>query len=320
MSSLLDRINQNMPKQTTATGPQIGQEQVAGVLKAKSGKAAAPGMGAAPQASNLLVDTAKQQATDKLKQIGLVGDIAKQGLQAGFQQQQQQLNLGKQQLATQKEMTLSGLQASEQQAAMARTAREEEARTKRSAEENMKMDVMQSQASTRIREATAQREVALDDLFADFEMSKVDLADRKDAARLHQLGLDLAFSDRVYLDTIDRIGRERMLNNDLQFREESARILLGHNLDMLREDMKWGRSFNAKRRVWERELVEMGLDDALAIARAEIREGNSRAVAEGIGNILSWASADYEEPKQSNAGHMWESLTKDDTTPTEGST
>jgi hypothetical protein len=184
----------------------------------------------------------------------------------------------------------------------------------------MKMDVMQSQASTRIREATAQREVTLDDLFADFEMSKVDLSDRKDAARLHQLGLDLAFSDRVYLDTIDRIGKERMLNNDLQFREESARILLGHNLDMLREDMKWGRSFNAKRRVWERELVEMGLDDALAIARAEIREGNSRAVAEGMGNIMSWASADYEEPKQSNAGHMWESLTKDDTTPTEGST
>lgn len=282
MSSLMQRIEQSMSARPSS-GPQVGQQSIADVLRAKGGKAqtGAP----TPQASSLLQDTAQQQAQDQLRQIDMTGQLAKQGLQAGFAQEKERAALGQEQLAADKRMARSSMQAAEQQAAAERDAREAQARQNRSAEENMRMDAINNQATIQLRQLATQRDVSLDNIFSEFERSNKELQDRRDASQLEQLGFTMAMSDQSYMDEISRIGRQRGLDNDLQFKTEIATMTLGNELSAMADEMSWGRVFNATRREWEEEIAKISLDSAAQIARAEIKAANTQAMWQAVGTV-----------------------------------
>ena len=294
----MDRINMSMSAKPTPS-PQVGQTQIQDTLKAKGGKASMGG--SLPQASALLQDSARQQAQGQMQQSNMLGEISRQGLQAQDQQQQSQFAAAQQGLAVDKEMARSGMQANEQRAAAIRDATEQDFRAKRSADENMRLDALQSTATMNLRDLTTQRKISLDNIFAEQKRSTQELEFRQDGAELEELAFNLALSDRAYMDELDRIGKERMLYSDLNFQEETARITLGEGLDNLRDDMDWGRSFNADRRQWEQEIATISLESAMEIARAEISGNNQRAAWEGIGQMAStgakYATGGYDTPK-----------------------
>jgi hypothetical protein len=289
MSSLMDRINRGMAAKPSTT-PTASQQSIKDVLKAKSGKAST---GSGPQESSLLQQTAQQQAQDNLRQIDMSGAIAAQGLEAGFEQQAQQKQFGQEKIAAQGRMARSNIQAAEQQEAAQREAREQLARTQRTAEENIRMDVIQTTATNNLRKLSNDRQIQFDNIFGEFTRDKKQLADRQDAAELHQLGFEMAMSDRAYTDEINRIGSENRLMNEMNFREESSRIILGNDIDILRDDQEWGRAFNADRRTWEKEIAKISLNSAAQIARAEIKANNTRMQWEAYGNAASTVVDEY---------------------------
>lgn len=289
MASLMDRINQGLTSTPTPTqGP--GQRQIESVLRAKGGKAG--GGAAAPAATGLQAETAQQQAQTQLQQGRLAGALAGAQLREGEQAIAEQKELGEKELASKGKMARAQMQAESALAAQQRQAREEMARAERSADENMKLDQMEARATQRLRELETQRDVAFDDLFAEFDRSNKELAFRKDAAELEQLGFDLALSDRSYLDELNRIGRERMLTNDLQFAQESARITLGDNLEATLEEIDFLKDFNGDRRTYEAELQRMGIDGAMKIIQSATQAANQRALMEGVGE-LAGAGIEY---------------------------
>lgn len=285
MASLFDKISQNLSAQPQASGPQVGQSQIADVLRAKGGRVQAGG--STPTASSLTADTAAQQAQSQLQQQSFQGAMAGAQLKEQAAQQAAQQKLGQKGVESQTRIARGDMQAVDQIASANRQAEEERARASRSAEENMKLDAMEAGMVNQLRSLETRREVALDDIFAEFNQSNESLELRKDQAELEQLGFQLALSDRSYLDTLDRIGREQRLSSDLQFQEESIRLILGEDFQEYLQTSNFERAFNGTKRDWERQLAEINLDDALDMARASMRESQNRQMAEGLGNLMT---------------------------------
>jgi hypothetical protein len=286
--ALFDEISKRLASTERAGGPQVGQSQIEDVLRAKKGRAAGP---QGPAATGLAAQATEQQP-DALAgrlagaQLGAAAEAqkAQQGIQArGLEQQAQ---LGREQLATQGQITHDQLKASEEQA-----------RSRRTAEENMKLDSIQNTATQKLRELTSQRGLALDDMFQGFRQSNQELAFRKDAAELEQLGFTLAMSDRAYLDELNRVGRERQLTNDLRFREEMANLTFGAETAALADDLGFMEELNASNRIWEKELTKLSSGDKLDLARAMIQDSNRRQMWTGVGNIAT-AGLEYNEAKE----------------------
>lgn len=282
MATLMDRINKGMTDTPTqATTSQAGIEKI---LKAKSGKAG--GGASVPAASSLAAETATAQAQSELRQGAFRGALAGAEMQQKSEQISEQKKLGEQALESKGRMAKERMQAESKIAADQRRAREEQARTQRTAEENMRMDAMEASATQRLRDLATQRDLTIDNIFADFDRSNKELALRKDAAELEQLGFDLAMSDRAYMDELNRVGRERLLSNELQFSEESARITLGDQLEATLQRLDWARDFNGDRRNWEQKLGQMTIQNALDLYEAQVEAANQRAFIEGATGAL----------------------------------
>ena len=284
MSSLMDRINKGMTAQpSTSSG--IGQKQIADVLRAKSGKAG--GGQSAPAADTILEDTAIRQSEDTLRQGSLQGALAGAGMREKEAEIAGRKELSEQQLKSKGKMAREGMQAESKMAAAQRNAREDMARNERSANENMKLDSMEASAAQRLRDLTTQREINLDNIFGEFDRSNKQLHQRRDQVELEQLGFDLAMSDRAYIDELNRIGRERLLTNDLQFSEESARITLGDNLEAVIQSLDWGRAFNGDARNWQEKLASIDLNAAMAMEASMVKGANEAAMYKGAGDAMS---------------------------------
>jgi hypothetical protein len=215
-------------------------------------------------------------------QLGAAAEAQKSQQRLQERGLEQQGQLGREQLATQGQISYDQLKAGEEQAKLKRTA-----------EENMKLDQIQQGATQKLRELTSQRKLELDDMFTAFQQSNQELEFRKDAADLEQLGFTLAMTDRAYLDELNRVGRERQLVNDMRFREELASITFGANVAALADDLGFMEDLNASQRVWEKELTEMNANDKIDLARAMVRDQARRNQWTGAGTAATAVATHY---------------------------
>lgn len=304
MPSLFETISARLQQTPDARSPEVDQEQIQRALRAKGGQA---GMGGGPAASRLQEASAQQQAQAGLRQGAFAGGMAAAQLTEQARAQEAQAGMARRGLETEERMAMSGIRADEQRAAGQRQAAEEQARSKRTAEENMRLDAMEAQSVNKLRELEASRQVTLDDIFGQFQAENKLLADRRDAADLEQLGFQLAMSDRAYMDELNRIGRERRLQNDQSFEMEMRNIIFGDDLAGLLEDMNYAVGSNAQQREWEKNLANMSAEHAREIANSAIQAQAKRQAIEGIANITGKAAAGYGErtgstPTASSAG------------------
>jgi hypothetical protein len=290
--ALFDEISKRLASSEPAGGPQVGQSQIEDVLRAKKGRAGGP---AGPAASGLAAQAVEQQP-DALQgrlagaQLGAAAEAQKSQQRLQQRGLEQQAQLGREQLASQAQITHDQLKAGEEQARLRRTA-----------EENMKLDQIQQGATSKLRELTSQRGLALDEMFSQFRQSSQELEFRKDAAELEQLGFTLAMSDRSYLDELNRVGRERQLANDLRFREELANLTFGASTAALADDLGFMEDLNASQRIWERELTNLSAGDKLDLARAMIQDQGRRDVWTGAGSAVT-AGLDYKLQQEKKDG------------------
>lgn len=284
MATLFDRVQSSLKNKPQPGGPQVGQQQIEKVLQTKGGQA---GGGGGPAGSGLAAATAQQQAKSQMLQQRLAGVQAGEQMAEQARQQKVQTEQAKQKLATSEDLQTNRLRARDQIAAQERQAKESLARQKRTAQENMQIDAVQATATQRLRDLEANRQVALDDIFGEFERSNKALEDRKDAAELEQLGFELALSDRSYLDELNRLGRERQLTNDQMFKEEMNRVILEQNMADTIDEIGWSEQFNAQQRHWEEVLTHMGASEAIKLGQAAIKDEARRSMWTGAGDIAS---------------------------------
>jgi hypothetical protein len=146
----------------------------------------------------------------------------------------------------------------------------------------LKVAAINNAASQKLKELSTEKRVAVDDIFSDFERSNKDLEARKDAAELEQIGFLMALQDKSYLAEIDRIGRERGLTDEIQFREEMQRLTMGNALSDQASKLGFQSMYNADQRMFERQLASIDIAGALSMAEAAIRDSNNQAMVQGV--------------------------------------
>lgn len=289
MATLFDKLSSQQPAQL----PVNNQSKIEQLLAAKSGK-----LGAAPAvaSSNIGEQAVNDQANAALKQGAMTGalqgaaqNVQRQGLEQQISQagaeQQQQYNLQKQnmtadqgrnlkQLAGQESMQLQELDAAKQR----------------------KLKGISAQAESQLRALSAQGQMEVDDIFADFARSNQELAFRKDAAQLEQLGTLLALQDRKYIDELNRIGEQRRLYDRVNWDKEKSRIIYGENLNNLMNELQFKRGEDIANRDYQRQLAALDIDTAIAMAQATMRDEAQRQMWEaGISATSTAAGADWDK-------------------------
>lgn len=281
--ALIDDISKRLQQTNLDKGPQVGQKEIEKVLAAKKGKAAPT---TSPAASSIQEQTAQAQVESAQRLGQQEGQLAAAGLQQQAGIQKQQMDLAKQQLASKKKISQGDLLAQKTMTLEDIQAREEDARSKRSAQENMQLDAMQSTFSNNLNKLAADRDISLNNLFGEFERSNEDLEFRKDAAELEQAAFMLNMANRSYLDELTRVGQERRLSNDMEFRQEAQRLVLDDNLNALMEDIGFTESFNADQRTFEKQMTQAGRTYALDMAKAMLKDEANRQIAAGLGSAV----------------------------------
>lgn len=297
MATLFDKMSQ---PQTQL--PVNNQSRIETLLAAKKGKVGQ----AAPAASNVLEQATQDQNKAQAKQAAVstaiegAGQLAQRtGLEGQIEQagaaQQQAFDLNRQGITADASRNQGGLAAQEQMQ-----------NVELDAAKQRKLRGINAQAESQLRALSAQGRMEVDDLFADFARSNQELAFRKDAAQLEQLGTLLALQDRKYVDELNRIGEKRKLYDQTNWAKEKSRIVYGSNLDGLMNDLQFKRGEDITNREFQKQLASVDITTALEMARAAMRDEAQRDMASAGISAISTAAG---------SGVDWGSMFSSPTTP-----
>lgn len=288
MASLFDSLQKRLaePAAQPLGGP---QQQAQKVLAAKGGKAGRGATG--PKASSVGQQVAQGAVQSGLQQGNLTGQLAGAQIQQQASGQQQQFNQQQQKLDAQQRTVESGLAAQGNIASQQLAAGEELAGMKRAGNEDAIRSQLNHTSDQTLRQLISERNITYDNLFSEFERSNLELEFRSDAADLEQRAFLLAMGDKAYTDELGRIGSERMLTNNINFKREMTATMLGENLSNLIDTLGWQEKMDTIGRERTTELANINITAALEIAMAALKDENRRMVAEGIGNAVT-AGAD----------------------------
>ena len=142
------------------------------------------------------------------------------------------------------------------------------------------------------RQLASDKNVQLNDIFANFQRSNEELEFRKDGAELEEIAFNLAMADREYLDELSRIGQQRRLEDDVAFRQDLTRTALGDEMTETLKSIGFQEDLGQQRRDWEKILTQMGADFTVDLARSAIKQANTNAQW-AAGGTIAGAGLDY---------------------------
>jgi hypothetical protein len=268
-----------------------GQAIAQGVFQAKTGRAAAPG--AAPRASNVGEQVTNAAAAAQTAQVGAAATQQAEQLEAAKTAADVQAEGAQSQLATRQRIASADLTANAASAAGARETAGQQFTLAQQTAARLQSAKISAAFDQTIKDAESKSKVARDDVFEQFRQGAGELNQRKDAAALEQTAFMLALADRKYVDKLQEIGQERRLSNDLNWKSESQRLILGDKMADLQHDVTFNTAFNANQRQWNEYLA--GLDDsaAMAIAMSQIQSQNNSTMIQGAGTLAQAGAKGY---------------------------
>lgn len=274
MSTLLDSIKQNRAKleQQKPMG-----EELQRIAATRGGKVAPEPTGA--QTVSLGEDIAARAALDQEQQQRIQQEVQAEQLrqqEAGLEQQMTQAQAD---IAQRRELTFQQLDAAEQS----------------------KITDVNNKVSRALQQMAADRNITLDDMFTQFERSDIQLQDRRDASKLEQLGFLLSLQDRSYMAELQRIGKEKRLQNDVNFQREALKTTLGEDMNMLIKQLGFEKAMNKDVNDLRIELGDMKIEDALAIADTAARGASAGRIIEGT-TQLAEVGLDQYKPSPTEPG------------------
>ena len=287
MATLFDNLRQSLAQKGEA--PTGQQRQIESGLSARTGKAApSTGVMSSRLGEQAAIAGSKQQLTEQESAGRLSGeelvskekDLAKQE-ERKLAALESQKGLAERGLATKATLEREGRSGAEELAGMEIDAKKQQ-----------NLFAMNTAAESNLREMAANRGIKMDNIFASFKRSNLELEDRKDAAKLEQVGFLMAMQDQRYVDEINRIGTLRDLKNDIAFQEEMNNLVWGQETSLLMDslDFKWGE--DVKDSDFAKQLASIDIESAISLSNSAINDAANAAMYEGAGTVVS-AGAQY---------------------------
>lgn len=276
--ALYDEIKQRLNKPATSSG--IGNTQ--SMLQAKGGKALT-----GPKIKSQGARQAKAQGASALRQQQAQGTM--QGAQAGLDYKgvQQRLAQAKEQLASQGRMAQAGMQSQQRQFQAGQAGEANVFGQRLGAQSRMQTESITNAFDQQLQNLASERGVAEQDIFESFRQGNEELEFRKDAAELQQAAFMAAMSNKQYIQELNNIATMNNLNDELAFKEELSRLILGKQLDGLLEDLGWQEAYAADANEFKKTIANMDIQTALDIAKMDIKQANNKAVIEGATTAAS---------------------------------
>lgn len=265
-------------------GPSIAQT-TSDMLGTKTGKSTAGTSG--PKASNLAEGAANDAATLGVNQAASEAGLAAKSL--GVKEQAQTADVAAQEAALASQARVADTQL----AAGAASAREANAQRQTlgiqslQSREEMEVDRISSAAEQKINALLSEKKVSEDTLFQQFSHDNRELAYRRDAAQLESLAQTLALRDKAYLQTIDAVGREKNLQDEIAFRKESQDLILGEDLSQVISQLGWTEADLQSQRDFATRMATLDINSAAAILDAQLRSKATTQAISGIGTLAT---------------------------------
>lgn len=281
MPSLLERIQQLKGQE-----PQPQQAGIENILAQKTGKARRR---RGPTQTALAESQAITTGRQALREQTMAERLADLQLRGAEEIQAEEQATRESALQQQERMQQQQLQAETTMRRAEMEAAEEQALTGIQRQQERKIKQMNNVAEMRLRDLASARNLALDDIFTQFEFSTAELEHRADAGRLEQLAFNLAMQDKRYLDELSQIGQQRQLENDIAFDKEMQRIVMEDNLNSLLEDIDFKAGRAVTNREYTRQLANIDIETAIDLAKSAIRDDMTRQKWTAVGNVASTA-------------------------------
>ncbi len=278
LDDIKNRLQAPVPTLTPAGNSQSAIQSLLGTKA--TGKAAIGG--ATPKASNIGEQVAKQTVAQQASQLGQQQQV--QAAQLGQEQEQLTTSIesAKQDLAAKRQEQEKNNASQWQMGENARLAQSDESMAKLSQQNQMHLAQLSSSYNQKVKEMASERGIASDDIFAQFTQGNQELADRADAAQLEQLAFNMRFSDNQYLDQLSRVGKVRMLENDLNFRKEAAKLRMGDDMSLFLDQLGWLDGYNDSNRKFSEKMNSLDLDFAMSFSDKAAAAQNKQQIATGI--------------------------------------
>lgn len=189
-------------------------------------------------------------------------------------------NLGEQQAVAQTNQTLTNQVAP--QIDLQRTAQEQQAQTQESEFNTQKQSIDQARSFN-----TLESKMKTNSLLSDLERGKGQMDLAREKAATNQLAVNLRFQNTKYVDDLQREGAKNRLNNQLDFEQALTNSILGDNQQLLEKQLGGKSILSADNRDFNGAMARMGLDDAYAMFRSDVKSGKQRALYTGLGNVVT---------------------------------
>jgi hypothetical protein len=174
--------------------------------------------------------------------------------------------------------------------------------------------IQEQEISQARRSEDLQNRIKTDELLRNAEQARGSLDFERDRATAEQLSHNLRLQNQQYIDNLQREGAKARLNDGLRFKEELTKSAMADNEALARDTRMQEAILKDNDRSFNKKLSQMGVDQAWANMRAEIRDAKSQAMWSAIGGAtqagIQGAGAyqdaqdkkEYREYAKQNAG------------------
>lgn len=301
MASLAEEIRRRL-REKDAPAAATGGGEIGRILQTKATGKATAGAGAGPAVSNIAEQAAQSQAQAQQQTSRIAGGVAAQQVGQAEEELRQRGELAREEMQSRERMATQQVAGAEQMATEERVAKREEAGARLSSAEQQKTAQLNSAYQNELARIAAERRINTEDMLQQFSQGNAELASRKDAAQLEQILHVQALSNQKYVDELQRVGRLQRLEDEVRFKEEAAQLAFGDDLQRLLQDMGFKAGMLEDERAFQEMLANIDIDTALALGRTEIKQENTKAIAEGVTGAVSEGIDYYKQTnKKSNA-------------------
>jgi hypothetical protein len=260
------------------------------MAEASTGKALKAGT---PKGSGIQEQVAQEAGMAQLDRMEGQANLQQASIAQESSAIQSQLTSGLNELASKKRMEEQSQNLRATMAEFERGAQLDESTAKLTAEETIQVNRMAAQFDMTLASMLSERKLNEDSIWNNFERENKQLAFRKDAASLEQLGFSLRLRDQQYVDQLTRIGKLRRLENENEFRKEFTRLQLGNNLSMFLDDLGFKEALYADQRTFEEMLAKINPDMAMRMATNAMKDASTSQIFQGVGTLASTGVTAY---------------------------
>lgn len=108
--------------------------------------------------------------------------------------------------------------------------------------------------------------------FNKYEQFRLDMNEEEEQLALETLGFQLAIKDKQYLSELDRRAKEENLRDEIQFKEQAAKTILGETLNNFRKDIEFQeRQLDLDLKNTE-DIAKINIDVALEVAASALQD------------------------------------------------